>query len=642
MQPGASAPSSRAGWIGVATATAAIAVYVLATLVAGVSVDVRERDAAILVFFAIALGILSLIGWRRAMWRADTAVGALESERADRAQSDRELRDVSRARDRAMVRERDRFRNDLSREQARADRLQRLQTAERHWHAVLRDRVEDLHRAEGGEGGLDQVRAVVLATALDLTESPRGLLLTRRPADVAGHLDVVAASGLTDDAPGAALAERFAREPIEAGTVLREVGERGIGEFVAIPIHLRDRFHGVLVCANRRNGFGDHEDDVLLALGDHVGAVLQAERVNAELRESYAGAIRMLSEAVDAKDPLLHGHSAEVARYADAIGRRLEIEPDERRLLSVASLLHDVGTVAVSERVLLKPGPLNAHEREVVQLHPRIGAQVVSQVPALRPVASTILHHHERYDGTGYPSGLKGEDIPVPARLVAVADAFSAMIHERPHRAAHSVVEACAVLERGAGSQFDPEMVRLLVEEVRGDPELVAGARREAAEHDSIPLLGAGVGALTDNLTLLSSHRAFRDSITDAARASEMTGVPFTVLLVKLLDLKRVNRREGYSAGDQLLQACARSLDRIAVRNDAVAGRDGGGRLGLLVPRADEREARDVATSVSREMGAARAIRIATVVWRPGDTGEALVRRALRRLAEPGPETLAG
>jgi diguanylate cyclase (GGDEF)-like protein len=350
----------------------------------------------------------------------------------------------------------------------------------------------------------------------------------------------------------------------------------------------------------------------------------------------------MLSEAIDAKDPLLHGHSAEVARYAEAIGKRLDIEPDERRLLSVASLLHDVGTVAVSERVLLKPGPLNAQEREVVQLHPRIGAQVVSQVPALRPVASTILHHHERYDGTGYPSGLKGEDIPAPARLIAVADAFSAMTHERPHRAAHSVTEACAVLERGAGSQFDPEMVRLLVEEVRGDPELVAGARRHAAQLESIPLLGAGVGALTDHLTLLASHRAFRDSIADAARTSEMTGVPFTVLLVKLLDLKRVNRREGYSAGDTLLQACARSLDRIAVRHDAVAGRDGGGRLGLLVPRADEREARDVATAVSREMGAARAVRIATAVWRPGDTGDALVRRALRRLAEPGPETMAG
>jgi diguanylate cyclase (GGDEF)-like protein len=302
----------------------------------------------------------------------------------------------------------------------------------------------------------------------------------------------------------------------------------------------------------------------------------------------------------------------------------------------MASLLHDVGTVAVSERVLLKPGPLNAQEREVLELHPRIGAQVVSQVPSLRPLAPAILHHHERFDGSGYPNGLAGEDIPVPARLIAVADAFSAMMHDRPHRAARTVDEACAVLERGAGTQFDPEMVRLLVDEVRQDPGLVERARRDAEEAETIPLLGAGVGALTDNLTLLPSHRAFRDAISSAAESSAMTGVPFTVLLVKLLDLRRVNRREGYAKGDELLQACARALDRVAVRTGGTPGRDGGSRLGLLVPRADTRDAKDLSVRVASELGAARAVRIATAVWRSGDTGEALIRRALRRLAEPG------
>jgi diguanylate cyclase (GGDEF)-like protein len=271
-----------------------------------------------------------------------------------------------------------------------------------------------------------------------------------------------------------------------------------------------------------------------------------------------------------------------------------------------------------------------------VEEHPRIGARVVAQVPALRPLVPAILHHHERYDGTGYPNGLAGDEIPVPARLIAVADAFSAMMHDRPHRSARSVDEACAVLERGAGSQFDPEMVRLLVDEVRHDPGIVEDARREAAELDSIPLLGAGVGALTDNLTLLSSHRAFRDAVNRAASTAEMTGVPFTVLLVRLLDLKRVNRRDGYAAGDDLLQTCARALDRLAVRVGATAGRDGGARLALLAPKTDERGARDLPAQVTGEMGAARAVRVTTAVWRPGDTGEALVRRALRRLAEPG------
>jgi diguanylate cyclase (GGDEF)-like protein len=632
MQPGVSAPASRAGWIGAASATAAIAVYVAACLVAGVSVDVRERDSAILIFGALALAAVALVGWRRAMSRADAAVRALEQERTRQSQAERELRDVARARDLSLVRERDRFRNDLSREEARADGLERLHTAERRWHATLRDRVESMHRDEGGEGDLDRVRQVLLGTSLELTGAPKGMLITRRPGDVVGHLDVVAAQGV-EPASGAGEAERFAREPIAAGTVIREKGD--LGDTVVIPIHQRERFHGVLIAAGRRGGFAEHDDAVLVALGEHVGAILQAERLHAELRSSYVGALRMLAEAIDAKDPQLHGHSAEVARFAEAMGRRLEIEPDEQRLLSLASLLHDVGTVGVSERVLLKPGPLNAQEREVVEEHPGIGARVVSQVPALRPLAPAILHHHERYDGSGYPSGLAGDDIPVPARLIAVADAFSAMMHDRPHRSARTVDEACAVLERGAGTQFDPEMVRLLVDEVRGDPGILETARREAAELDSIPLLGAGVGALTDNLTLLASHRAFRDAVNGAASTAQVTGVPFTVLLVRLLDLKRVNRREGYAAGDELLRACARALDRLAVRTGATAGRDGGARLALLAPKTDERGARDLAAQVTREMGAARAVRVTTAVWRPGDTGDALVRRALRRLAEP-------
>ncbi len=633
MQPGVSAPPSRAGWIGAASAATAIAAYVVICLVAGVSVDVRERDSAILIFGALALIAVALVGWRRAMGRADAAVRALEEERTRHAQAEREVRDVSRARDLALVRERDRFRNDLSREEARAEGLERLHTAERRWHAALRDRVDGMHRAEGGEGDINRVREVLLGTSLELSGATKGMLITRRRGDVGGHLDLVAAQGVPP-AAGEAQAERFAAEPVPTGTVIREQGE--LGDTVVIPIPQRDRFHGVLIAAGRRGGFAEHDDAVLVALGEHLGAILQAERLNAELRESYVGALHMLAEAIDAKDPRLHGHSAEVARFAEAMGRRLEVEPDEQRLLSLASLLHDVGTVGVSERVLLKPGPLNAQEREVVEEHPRIGARVVAQVPALRPLVPAILHHHERFDGTGYPNGLAGDEIPVPARLIAVADAFSAMMHDRPHRSARGVDEACAVLERGAGSQFDPEMVRLLVDEVRHDPGIVEDARREAAELDSIPLLGAGVGALTDNLTLLSSHRAFRDAVNRAAGTAEMTGVPFTVLLVRLLDLKRVNRRDGYAAGDDLLQTCARALDRLAVRVGATAGRDGGARLALLAPKTDERGARDLTAQVTGEMGAARAVRVTTAVWRPGDTGEALVRRALRRLAEPG------
>ena len=396
MQPGVSAPASRAGWIGAASATAAIAAYVVACLVAGVSVDVRERDSAILIFGALALAAAALVGWRRAIGRADAAARALEEERTRQAQAERELRDVAPGpRPRARPRT-DRFRNDLSREEARAEGLERLHTAERRWHATLRDRVEGMHRQEGGEGDLDRVREVLLGTSLELSGATKGMLITRRPGDVGGHMDVVAAQGV-QPAAGEAQAERFAADPIPAETVIREKGD--LGDTVIVPIHQRDRFHGVLIAAGRRGGFAEHDDAVLVAVGEHIGAILQTERVNAELR----GVLRRRPAHARGGDRREGSDAAralgEVARFAGAMGRRLDIEPDEQRLLSLASLLHDVGTVGVSERVLLKPGPLNAQEREVVEEHPRIGAQVVSQVPALRPLAPAILHHHERYDG---------------------------------------------------------------------------------------------------------------------------------------------------------------------------------------------------------------------------------------------------
>jgi HD-GYP domain-containing protein (c-di-GMP phosphodiesterase class II) len=467
MQPGVSAPASRAGWIGAASATAAIAAYVVVSLVAGVSVDVRERDSAILIFGALALAAAALVGWRRAVARADAAVHRLEEERTRQAQAERELRDVARARDLALVRERDRFRNDLSREEARADGLERLHTAERRWHAALRDRVEGMHRQEGGEGDLDRVREVLLASSLELSGATKGMLITRRPGDVGGHLDVVAAQGV-EPAAGEAQAERFAAEPVSPGTVIREQGE--LGDTVVIPIPQRDRFHGVLIAAGRRGGFAEHDDAVLVALGEHLGAILQAERLNAELRESYVGALHMLAEAIDAKDPRLHGHSAEVARFAEAMGRRLEVEPDEQRLLSLASLLHDVGTVGVSERVLLKPGPLNAQEREVVEEHPRIGARVVAQVPALRPLVPAILHHHERYDGEGYPDRLAGRDIPLASRILTVADAYVAMTEDRQYRRARPRFEVDHEFRDCSGLQFDPYVVEAL-REVASSPE---------------------------------------------------------------------------------------------------------------------------------------------------------------------------
>ena len=177
-------------------------------------------------------------------------------------------------------------------------------------------------------------------------------------------------------------------------------------------------------------------------------------------------------------------HSEEVANYVAAVAERLDLPPKRREELIFGSLLHDFGKIGISERILLKPTELTPEEFEVVKLHPRIGYKLVQQVPALRSIAPAMLHH-ERFDGGGYPSGLRGEDIQLEARIICVADSFSAMISERPYRERMTLEDACAELERCAGTQFDPEITRIFVEEVRRRPPTPKRESVPALEDDS-------------------------------------------------------------------------------------------------------------------------------------------------------------
>jgi HD-GYP domain-containing protein (c-di-GMP phosphodiesterase class II) len=174
--------------------------------------------------------------------------------------------------------------------------------------------------------------------------------------------------------------------------------------------------------------------------------------------------VRTFAAAIEVKDRELRTHSAEVSRYVARLARRLDIDAHGRDDLLFASLLHDVGKIGISGRILLKPGPLTRAERAAVEEHPGLGARLVSRVPELADLAPAVLHHHERWDGAGYPARLRGNAIPLEARLIAVADAFAAMLADRPYRPARPLEEACAELERCAGSQFDPTVVPVFLE----------------------------------------------------------------------------------------------------------------------------------------------------------------------------------
>jgi HD-GYP domain-containing protein (c-di-GMP phosphodiesterase class II) len=178
------------------------------------------------------------------------------------------------------------------------------------------------------------------------------------------------------------------------------------------------------------------------------------------------GTVTLLAEAIEAKDPSLRGHSEEVSGHVGAVAEQLGMSEERCDRLLLGSLLHDVGKLAIPMQILLKPGKLTPAERAIVQDHPAIGSRIVESVPGLAEVVPAILHHHERYDGRGYPDGLAGEEIPLEARVIAVADSFSAMTSERPYRRRMSREEARDELERCAGTQFDPVVVGVFCAQV--------------------------------------------------------------------------------------------------------------------------------------------------------------------------------
>ncbi|MFE7134311.1 HD-GYP domain-containing protein [Streptomyces sp. NPDC057638] len=179
-------------------------------------------------------------------------------------------------------------------------------------------------------------------------------------------------------------------------------------------------------------------------------------------RSAHQATIRALVQAVDLKDRYTRGHSERVGRASVLIGRELRMPEERLEVIRFAGILHDVGKLGVPTRVLRKDGPLTPDERRVIQLHPEYGHEIVRGIGFLGEARSAILHHHERMDGSGYPHGLVGAEIPEFARVVAVADAFDAMTSTRSYSRARPVAVALAELERCAGTQFDPRMVAAL------------------------------------------------------------------------------------------------------------------------------------------------------------------------------------
>ena len=190
----------------------------------------------------------------------------------------------------------------------------------------------------------------------------------------------------------------------------------------------------------------------------------QNQRLSARLKEMTRGFVRTIADALEAKDEYMHGHARRVSGYSVALGRRFALGGAQLEQLELAAFLHDIGKIGTPDSLLLKPAQLTDEERAVMQLHSERGARMLTGVPEMQDVIAAVRHHHENYDGTGYPEGLSSMQIPLVARIIHVADAYDAMTNPRPFREALSHEQALAHLKEHAGTQFDPEVVRALTE----------------------------------------------------------------------------------------------------------------------------------------------------------------------------------
>lgn len=206
-----------------------------------------------------------------------------------------------------------------------------------------------------------------------------------------------------------------------------------------------------------------------------------------DMREAHINTVAALTSAIDASDPFTHGHSFRVSRYALRIGRALGLSSRDMEMLEYAGLLHDIGKIAIQNDILLKVGPLTEEEWRSLKAHPNIGADIVEQLKFLKEAAEVIRSHHERPDGMGYPRGLKGDEIPLAARILNVVDAFDAMTSDRPYRKALPIERVIEELETYRGTQFDREIAEIILDLHRkGEFDLIIEADATTEIYNSL------------------------------------------------------------------------------------------------------------------------------------------------------------
>ncbi len=239
--------------------------------------------------------------------------------------------------------------------------------------------------------------------------------------------------------------------------------------FVLVPLIAHDKPVGLLdiITQTPEGDITSRDLSLLTILAKQAALAIENVRLYESIKKDQLNIIRALSSTVDAKDHYTLGHSQKVSEYCVKIAEEMKFSEREIEIIKYAALLHDIGKIAIPDEIIKKPSRLSSEEFEIVRQHPVIGARIIKEIEALAPMVPLIQHHHERYDGNGYPGKLKGEEIPIGARIIHVVDSFETMVSARAYRDMIPAELAISELRKNAGTQFDPQVVDTFIGVIR-------------------------------------------------------------------------------------------------------------------------------------------------------------------------------
>lgn len=237
---------------------------------------------------------------------------------------------------------------------------------------------------------------------------------------------------------------------------------RKIKQLLIIPIIIEDKVKGVINLEN--TDINTEIINLLKSFSEGAAVAINNAQLYQKIQDSYFEIIKALAQAIEAKDPYIHGHSMRVMKYAGLIAQKLDLPEEERESLKFAAILHDIGKIGISEIILNNKDKLTSKQYDEIKQHPIIGQNIIQPIELLKPIQSLIRHHHEWFNGNGYPDGLSKENIPFSARILAIVDAYDAMKSDRSYRKSLSEERAIQELKNGCDSQFDPDLVKIFLE----------------------------------------------------------------------------------------------------------------------------------------------------------------------------------